>query len=102
MKILLVEDHPDLAKISCKLLRNFFGHDVEHVSTGNDAFEVAMRSIPDLVLIDLNLPDMHGYKLAEKIRQQPSLDRTILVALTGHGITGTPERSKAVGIDAHY
>lgn len=102
MKILLVEDHPGLAKISCDLLRNFFGHEVDHVTTGEEAFATAKRSIPDLILIDLNLPDMHGYRLAEKIRKEPCLDATILVALTGHGLTGNLERSKAVGIDAHY
>jgi len=102
MTVLLVEDHPGLAKISCDLLRDFFGHQVEHVATGAAAFATAMRSLPDLILLDLNLPDMHGYRLAEKLRAQRCLDRTIIVALTGHGITGNPQLSRAAGIDAHY
>lgn len=102
MKVLLVEDHDGLAKISCDLLRKLHGHEVEHAKTGQAAFEVAMSQVPDLILLDLSLPDMHGYRLAEKIRAERSLDQTILVALTGYGLTGDSEASKLVGIDAHY
>src|SRR6185312_13153854 len=97
MKVLLVEDHDGLAKISCDLLRKLHGHEVEHVKTGQAAFEAAMRQTPDLILLDLSLPDMHGYRLAEKIRAERNLDRTILVALTGYGLTGDAELSKAAG-----
>lgn len=102
MRVLLVEDHPGLAKISCDLLRDLYGHNVEHVSNGAAAFAAAMKKIPDLILLDLNLPDMHGYNLAKKIRAESCFERTAIVALTGHGITGNPERSKAAGIDAHF
>jgi CheY-like chemotaxis protein len=102
MKILLVEDHPGLAKISCHLLRNIHGHDVEHVATAEAALAALAKRIPDMVLLDLSLPDMHGYRLAEQLRKQPDFDRTILVALTGYGITGDAERSAAAGMDAHF
>jgi CheY-like chemotaxis protein len=102
MKILLIEDHPGLAKISCDLLRGIFGHQVEHVANGADACAAASRNPPDLILLDLNLPDMHGYRVAEKLRAEPALNQTPIIALTAHGMTGTVERSKAVGIDAHY
>ena len=55
-----------------------------------------------MILLDLNLPDGHGYRLAEQIRQLPSGERAILVALTAFKLTGDAERSRAVGIDAHY
>ena len=102
MKILLVEDHDGLAKISCDLLRQKFGHEVEHASSGEAALECVAKSVPEIILLDLNLPDMHGYGLAERLRQMPKLANTVLVALTGFGLTGDPERSAAVGIDAHY
>ena len=102
MKVLLVEDHDDLAKISCDLLRRHHGHEVQHAKTGHAAYEAAIRDVPDLILLDLSLPDMHGYRLAEKIRAERNLDQTILVALTGYGMTGDAELSKAAGIDAHY
>ena len=71
-------------------------------SSAAAALECAAKSIPDIVLIDLNLPDMHGYGLAERLRQKPEFANTILIALTGFGLTGDPERSAAVGIDAHF
>ncbi|HEX2861989.1 MAG TPA: response regulator [Lacunisphaera sp.] len=102
MKILLVEDHPGLAKISCHLLRDIHGHEVEHAATGKAALAAVQKSIPDMILLDLSLPDMHGYRLAEQLRKQPDFERTIMVALTGYGMTGDADRSAAVGIDAHY
>lgn len=102
MKILLVEDHDGLAKISCDLLREKFGHEVEHANCGEAALACAAKSVPEIVLLDLNLPDMHGYGLAERLRQKPEFANTILIALTGYGLTGDPERSAAVGIDAHF
>jgi len=102
MKVLLIEDHAGLARISCDLLRGIHGHEVEHAITGKDALIAAKKNIPDIVLLDLSLPDMHGYRVAEQLREDPRFDQTILVALTGYGMTGAPERSKAVGIDAHY
>lgn len=102
MKVLLVEDHPGLAKVSCDLLRQVHGHEVEHAANAQAALAAAMKHVPDIVLIDLSLPDMHGYRLAEQLRAQPCFDRTILVALTGYGITGDAERSRAAGLDAHY
>lgn len=102
MKVLLVEDHAGMANISCDLLRRRYGHEVEHAATGHAALESLKKNIPDVVLLDLSLPDMHGYGLAEKIRANSDFDRTILVALTGFGLTGNPELSRAAGIDAHY
>ena len=83
------------------MLRDLFCHEVEHATRGARVFKAAIQNPPDFVLLDLNLPDMHGYRLAEKLRAQSCLDRTLIVALTGHGITCNPPLSKAVGIDAH-
>lgn len=102
MKILLVEDHDRMARISCELLRSKYGHEVEHAATGRAALEALGKNIPEMILLDLSLPDMHGYKLAEQIRAKREFDHVILVALTGYGITGNAESSKAAGIDAHY
>jgi CheY-like chemotaxis protein len=102
MKILLVEDHPGLAQVSCNILRNVHGHEVEHVQTGQAALAALSKNVPDIVLLDLSLPDMHGYRVAEQLRSQRHFDRIPIVALTGYGITGDAERSAAVGIDAHF
>ncbi|HEY8993469.1 MAG TPA: response regulator [Lacunisphaera sp.] len=102
MKILLVEDHPGMAQVSCNILRNVHGHEVEHVMTGQAALAILAKKVPDIILLDLSLPDMHGYRLAEYLRSQREFDRVIIVALTGYGITGDAQRSAAAGIDAHF
>lgn len=102
MKILLVEDHPGLAEISCRLLRDLYGHEVEVAATGAEALAAAGAAVPDLVLIDLNLPDMSGYDIARGLRQDPGFDRTLLVAVTGFGNVVDEERAAAAGLDAHF
>ena len=102
MKVLLIEDHPGMAKVSCDLLSQLYGHDVRHVATGQAALAAIPEFDPDLILLDLHLPDGHGYRLAEQIRQLPSGQRAVLVALTAFALTGDAERSRAAGIDAHY
>jgi CheY-like chemotaxis protein len=99
--VLLVEDHPEVAAISKRHLAAL-GYTVEHASTGSMAWSLALKTVPDIVLLDLNLPDMHGYRLAEKMRADRRFDNTILAALTNFGLTGDAARSKAIGIDAHF
>ena len=102
MKILLVEDHPALAEISCRLLRDLHGHEVSLAATGAEALAAAGLAIPDLVLVDLNLPDMTGYEIAKRLRRDPRFDRTVLVAVTGFGSVVDDEHAREAGIDAHF
>ncbi len=102
MKILLVEDHPALAEISCRLLRELHGHEVRMAATGAGALAAAREETPDLVLIDLNLPDMNGYEIARQLRQDPAFERTVLVAVTGFGSVVDPDHAREAGIDAHF
>jgi CheY-like chemotaxis protein len=85
MKILLIEDHPTLADISCRLLREVHDHEVTQAGSGAEALACLEHAVPDLVLVDLHLPDMNGYELAKRIRLVPKFDATVLVALTGWG-----------------
>ncbi|PTY05742.1 hypothetical protein DB347_15375 [Opitutaceae bacterium EW11] len=85
MRILVVEDHPAVAQTSSALLREVYGHEVECSSTAAGAFEAALRFCPDLILVDLNLPDADGYSLARRLRSEAGFDATRLVALSGWG-----------------
>jgi CheY-like chemotaxis protein len=102
MKILLVEDHAVLADMSRRLLAEVHDHQVEHVTCGRDALVRAPAFRPELALIDINLPDMNGYEVAEQLRRDPAFDRTILVALTGLGNLMDGDRARAAGFDAHF
>jgi CheY-like chemotaxis protein len=102
MKILLVEDHPGVAEISCRILRDLHGHEVELAMTGKAALEAANAAVPDLVLIDLNLPDISGYEVARRLRTDTAFDHTVLVAVTGFGSFVDDDHAKKMGIDAHF
>jgi CheY-like chemotaxis protein len=102
MRILLVEDHPFVAQISCSVLREIHEHQVDHAATAAAAIELASKNSFDVILIDLNLPDMNGYKLAAKLRTDPRMNDTIFIALTGIGNFIDPDAADDSGIDAYY
>ncbi len=102
MKILLVEDHAALAEITCRLLRDLYDHEVEHAATGATALEEFKRLAPEIVLIDIHLPDMTGYQLARRLRDEAGAETTILVAITGFGTVLDEASTRASGFDAHF
>lgn len=102
MKILYVEDHPAVAQITVNLLRSGLGHEVEHVENGTAALEAASGFQPDLMLIDIGLPDIDGYEVARRLRQRPEFEKMILVALTGYTQEEYKQRAYDAGFDAHF
>lgn len=79
MKILVIEDNPRLTARLKQQLSRWYTTDV--ASSGDEGLQSAVNLIPDLIILDLNLPDMNGLQVCEAIRQH-SLDVPILV-LTG-------------------
>ncbi len=102
MKILLVEDHAALAEMSCRLLRDVHNHEVEHAATGAAALAVLPSFAPDIVLIDLHLPDTTGHDLAGRMRQNQPNAGLILIALTGFGGIVDETTARAAGFDAVF
>ncbi len=102
MKILLVEDHAGLADISSRLLRDVYSHEVETAATGAEATVAMDRFQPELVLVDINLPDTDGFQLARQIRAQPEFEPTVLVALTGFGNAIDEREVVDAGFDASF
>lgn len=102
MKILLVEDHAAVAQMSCSLLREVHGHDARHAASGADALTALAEFQPEIVLVDLNLPDMSGYDLASAIRARPEFAGILLVALTGWGNLIESQRASSAGFDAKF
>ena len=100
-KIILVEDHADIRKIFTMLLRDR-GYQVTSFRCGKDALLAARQSLPDAMIIDLGLPDISGFKLAQKVRRSAGLANALLVALTGHQIDLELSRLEAVGFDHHF
>ncbi|MDP9064877.1 MAG: response regulator, partial [Pseudomonadota bacterium] len=97
-RILVVDDNADAADSLASLLA-MEGHQTEAVYTAHAALDRAASSKPDVVLLDIGLPDMTGYEVAERMR--PILDEVRLIALTGYGQAEDIQRARAAGFDAH-
>ena len=99
-RVLVVDDNVDAAQTVAMLLK-MSGHGVQMAHDGPGALEVALAWHPDLVLLDIGLPGLNGFQVAERIRQEPTLKTIVLVALTGYGLEADRQRSREAGFDHH-
>jgi PAS domain S-box-containing protein len=100
VRVLLVDDNVDAAA-SLSLLLQLGGHTTQVAHAGLEALELLAQFKPDIVLLDLGLPDMDGYEVARAIRARPELGRPFLVAVTGWGAPEDRLKSKQAGLDEH-
>ncbi len=98
--VVLVEDDEDIRDLTSALLETR-GHVVECAATGSEGVELAMSAQPDVVVVDIGLPDIDGCEVARRICQRLGDARPALVALSGYGQERDRERSAAAGFDAH-
>jgi signal transduction histidine kinase/ActR/RegA family two-component response regulator len=96
--ILVVDDNADAADSLADLLK-LDGHSTEVVYTARDAIARATSTRPQVILLDIGLPDMDGYEVAARLR--PILQSTQLIALTGYGQADDIRQASAAGFDAH-
>jgi two-component system, chemotaxis family, CheB/CheR fusion protein len=99
-RVLLVDDNVDVAESMAMLLRDS-GHEVRIAHSGTDALQAATASKPEVILLDIGLPDMDGYEVAQRIRQRPDMTKTCLVALTGYGQDEDRDHARQAGFDYH-
>lgn len=101
LRIQVVDDNRDGAD-ALGLLAESLGHRV-HVSYGGlAALKVAVAFRPDLMLVDLAMPEMDGCSLAERIREQSAFAQTKLVAITGHADLGHRTLAMKAGFDSVF
>ena len=91
-QILIVEDNRDLAKGMGIILKNA-GYDVEIVHDGHDAPRASHDHPPDVVLLDIGLPDMNGFQIAEAMRSDPRLKDVKIIAISGYDESMFPGRA---------
>lgn len=99
-RILVVDDNVDGAQ-SLGLVLRMLGHSTALAHDGQMALEVAQSYRPDLILLDIGLPGLNGYEVAERLRQLPDFRDVVLVAVTGWGQEEDRRRSKEAGFDHH-
>lgn len=99
-RILVIEDNPANLELMMYLLRAF-GHQPQEALTGEQGLALAQARKPDVILCDLQLPDIDGIQIARAIRANPDLSATPLVAVTAYAMSGDRERALAQGFDGY-
>jgi signal transduction histidine kinase/ActR/RegA family two-component response regulator len=100
LRVMVVDDNVDAAQMLAALLE-VQGHAVSVEYDARGALERAQREQPDVLLLDIGLPDMDGYELARRLRSQAGSARATLVALTGYGQSQDRKEAEQAGFD-HY
>jgi two-component system CheB/CheR fusion protein len=98
--ILIADDNRDLAW-SLGLLFRLTGFDVEVVHDGRDVLRAARARRPDVILLDIGLPGIDGFQVAEQFRGDPVLKDVLIIAISGYGPEMFPGRSRRAGFDHH-
>jgi len=98
--ILVVEDTPANRVLATKILRAA-GHEVATAETASAGIALARDLQPDLVLMDLGLPDIDGWEAIRQIRADPAASKLRVVAFTAHAMVGDRERVLAGGFDGY-
>ena len=100
-KILIVEDNPENWDMLARRLKRR-GYEVAIAVDGVQAVAMSISETPDLILMDMNLPELDGWEATRQIRAQPQTKTIPIIALTAHGMPGDRARSLEVGCDDHH
>ena len=99
-RILVADDNTDAAD-SLAMILEMAGHDVRVVHDGRAALSVAQSFRPDIVLLDIGMPQLNGYEVAQALRQEPWGGNITLIALTGWGQESDRLKAMDAGFDRH-
>lgn len=99
-RILVLDDNRDAADTLAMMLE-LLGHEVRRLYDPHEALVEVQSFDPDLVFLDIGMPSLSGYELAQRLRQQPGGSRRVLVAVTGWGQPDDRRRTAEAGFDHH-
>lgn len=99
-RVLVVEDHADTADFLSRYAR-LLGCVVKVAGTGKQALETGLKFLPQIVLLDIGLPDMDGWQLAGQLREKLAAVHPVLIAITAFRSQEDRIRSQEAGIDYH-
>ena len=97
-RVLVVDDNKDAANTLAAVIR-LMGHDVQVAFDGIGAVHIARTSRPEVIFLDIGMPGMDGYEVAELLRDDPKLAGVVLAAVTGYG---EKERCRQAGFHHHF
>ena len=100
LTILLVEDYED-TRLVMRLQLEYRGYRVIEAEDGKKAVELALQEHPDIILMDLSLPDLDGFEATKQIREDEQMRQVPIIAVTAHQETNFRQGAKASGFDAY-
>jgi CheY-like chemotaxis protein len=98
--VLLVDNEPDNVEVVTIALE-FFGMTVKTAKDGVEGLEILQDFSPDLILLDLSMPEMDGWEMRTRVKADPSWQHIPIVALTAHAMSGDQERALDAGFDGY-
>jgi len=101
-KVLCIEDNPDNMLLAQRAIQAL-GYTFIPALNGQSGLDIAARELPDVILLDINLPDIDGYAVAAKLRasQDQALATTPIIAITANALRGDAEKVLAAGCDIY-
>jgi PAS domain S-box-containing protein len=100
-RVLVADDNRDAAE-SLSMLLGFIGYEVVVAHSGREALDLALREKPQALILDIGMPELSGYEVAQGVREQPWGREALLVALTGWGQQDDMDRARDAGFDHHF
>jgi two-component system cell cycle response regulator len=97
-RILIVDDNETNLKLLGRLL-SFSGYELATATTARLALEVIASFRPQLILLDIQLPDVDGLTLARRLKADPQTQDILIIAVTAYAMKGDEERARAAGVD---
>jgi len=98
--ILYVEDNPDNRLLVRRIL-HASGYGLIEAANAAEALQILEQQIPDLILMDINMPDIDGYTLTAQLKAMPKLSDVPIIAMTAYALKGDRERSFEAGCDGY-
>ena len=99
-QVLVVDDNRDGAQTLAMLLR-YAGHQVKVAFSGIQALQIAQDQKPNVILLDLAMPGMDGFQVAQALRERPETKDALIIAVSGYGNPDDQERCLSAGFNQH-
>lgn len=99
-RILYIEDNPENRMLMRRVLMAE-GYEVEEATDGQSGMQKAAASPPDLILMDINLPEIDGYEVTARLKQLPNMSGVPIIAVTANVMKGDREKTLAAGCDGY-
>jgi len=99
-RILYIEDNPENRMLMRRVLMAE-GYDIEDAVDGQSGMQKAAESPPDLILMDINLPEIDGYEVTARLKQLPNMQGVPIIAVTANVMKGDREKTLAAGCDGY-